>query len=1062
MSRTGEPDISLAESADEANEDCEVVLTIDDEDEEDVALPQPAPINPLGTKTKKMDSSQSPTQSNDGRSYEQYFPRASPQSRGALIAEDAEHPTLRTQSTQRDRSLAEDDTGAVVFNIDDQPATHLEHNSLVSELAEASPMVDLGLNSRRRTFALAAAIAQGEDYAPETPVVSHNPFDGYNRAQLVPTSQLFKATQFSSAFRGADSPTSSRPSPADFPHNSISPNPISSPLKARGLRSSPSAVAVTSPWVDDLATPIPHHHEVSKTRPTPDAKGVYVPMRRSQERRSSPLAPSESGSVELSDDDDDDPIERRRRVLSRKKASLERLTSIQFSRTPKAEKIEVPSTNLKKQTKKSRTPTKHRDQHHGSTMSQGDMQIEDMIEDSQNATAKSTKNHMVGVGEDLTQSTQGEPMRPPEGTIMRSSTNDGRPRTSNGRRKIPGLRTKSTDSSLANRETIPETSPVQKQQSQAALDPQETSAVSLPSTLGLVPSSGHAALTVAEPTRDVPASSVTEFMPPVTDSTVTPAASTRPASLEFSSSAAAPEIIEEQPGSSQVLPSIHPDRSPALPSILRDLAAQDTPAHDTLGLQSSPPAPAFSTRSKKRQYDAFLEPRAPTVSPITEPPHTVQRPQGSVSGSPLSSLASTPEVSQTVTAPVTVDSMSTGAEGHDVESPVVAKNKRRRGPDGLPRLLTLSTTESLRSSTRLNRRKQPSDSDDELAGSPGSTPTFEQSLRMPPRKSISRLSRTSTRDLQSARESSTGPQRPAKLFDGMAFAVSFQAKKPGETAEQQEERMEFAKNLQKRIIQAGGKLLTDGFDQLFEVPRPRTASVSPASSASTQPDEEIRLKSSARNIGFTALIADGHSRKVKYMQALALSLPCLAPRWITTCLERDEIVDWTPYLLCAGQSTFLGGAYRSRILTPYAADTARLSEIVKSRAQLLKDDNVLLVMKKSDNVRKGPYVFLARILGASLCQVYSLEEARKKMKQVEALGQPFDWVYVDDKVDKGELFEAEGSTANSKKRKSRGGDQITDDTAANEPPKRIRTLSDELVIQSLILGRLIGDGEMEE
>lgn len=1016
---------------------------------------RPQPTSPLAAPARKMDSSQSPTQSNDARSYEQYLPRSSQQGRTALHADDAEHPTLNTQSTQHDqRSLADDDTGAVVFNFDDPAATYPEHNSLISEVA--SPLVDVGSLTRQRgTFARAAQISQTDDLPPETPAVSKNPFGGNNRVQLVPTSQLFKATQYSSAFRGA-SPTSSRPSPNDFPHDSISPNPISSPLKARGLRSSPTAGALSSPQVlqatDEQATPLNSYTEDRlgpgprygplKTRSAPEPIGVYVPMRQSQERRSSSVVASDSGSVELSDDDDD-PIDRRRRVQSKKKASLERLTPIQFSRTPKTEKVEVPSTNTKKR-KKSRTEAeKYVDQCYGRNLSDDDTQVEERVEDSQGQPAITNKP-IILEDQDLTQSTQGEVMGPPDGTIMRSSTVSAPPRTSQGRKK-PGLRTKNTDSSL-----VPETSPVRKERSQYFTTPGATPGAT-PSTLALAASSNNAVVAssgVEKDLPDAPASSVTEFVPQVVASIESLTGGVRPASPGFTSPVREPEVGEENDRS-----------SPDLPSILPELTAQNVRS-----LPSSPPAPAFSTRSKKRQYDAFLEPKAPTISPITEPPLT-ERIDQNASMSTLSSLSTTPTVSQATTAPATEESVATAVRRRaDVESPVVAKNKRRRGAEGLPRLPILSTTESLRTSTRLSRQQR-SVSTDELARSPSSTPTFEQSLRAPTRLSATRLSRVSTRDLQSARELSTSVQRPGKLFEGMAFAVSFQAKKPGENPEQQAERMEFAKALEARIIQAGGKLLSGGFDELFEASPVKSAGTSPVSSSSSQAEEEVKLTSSARNIGFTALIADGHSRKVKYMQALALGLPCLAPRWITTCLDREEIVDWAPYLLCAGQSAFLGGAYRSRNLAPYDATTARLSEIVQSRAQLLKDDRILLVMKKSEHIRKGPYVFLARILGASLCRVHSIEEARGKMKQMEALRQPFDWVYVDDKVDKGELFEADGYVGpNSKKRKSRGGNNQTTggSEGASKPPKKIRTLSDELVIQSLILGRLIADGEMED
>lgn len=211
-------------------------------------------------------------------------------------------------------------------------------------------------------------------------------------------------------------------------------------------------------------------------------------------------------------------------------------------------------------------------------------------------------------------------------------------------------------------------------------------------------------------------------------------------------------------------------------------------------------------------------------------------------------------------------------------------------------------------------------------------------------------------------------------------------------------------------------------------------------------------------MGFTALIADGHSRKVKYMQALALGLPCIAVRWVMTCLDRHELVDWAPYLLSAGQSAFLGDAIRSRTLTPYDAATARLADIVGRRDKFLEGSRILAVVKKALESRKMAYVFLARVLGASLSRVYSVEEAKAEMKAAEDSGRPFDWVYVDGKPDEDALFAAGPGPgpAGGKKRKR------TAAVAAERPVKRVRTLSDELVIQSLILGRLIEEGELEE
>ncbi|KAK0739281.1 hypothetical protein B0T21DRAFT_362307 [Apiosordaria backusii] len=195
------------------------------------------------------------------------------------------------------------------------------------------------------------------------------------------------------------------------------------------------------------------------------------------------------------------------------------------------------------------------------------------------------------------------------------------------------------------------------------------------------------------------------------------------------------------------------------------------------------------------------------------------------------------------------------------------------------------------------------------------------------------------------------------------------------------------------------------------------------------------------------------------MQALALGLPCIAPRWVTMCLDKNELVDWSPFLLCAGQSAFLGDAIRSRSLTPYDPATARLAEVVSQRTKLLQGSRILAVVKKSVESKKMAYVFLARALGASLTRAYSVDEAKVAVKAAEEAGQPFDWVYVDGKSVEQALFSTGSTTGGNKKRKR--ASMPAPGAEASEPPlKKIRTLDDELFIQSLILGRLIEEGEM--
>jgi hypothetical protein len=126
------------------------------------------------------------------------------------------------------------------------------------------------------------------------------------------------------------------------------------------------------------------------------------------------------------------------------------------------------------------------------------------------------------------------------------------------------------------------------------------------------------------------------------------------------------------------------------------------------------------------------------------------------------------------------------------------------------------------------------------------------------------------------------------------------------------------------------------------------------------------------------------------------------------------------------------------------------------------------VLRKKDESQKMAYVFLARVLGASLSRVYSMDEAKRHLKASEDAGHPYSWVYVGDTMAvRADLFSDGASLASlpstaltatkKRKRQSEAGSSLM-----SPPLKRIRTLSNELVIQSLILGRLLEEEEMKD
>lgn len=884
---------------------------------------------------RKMDSTQS-TQSNAGRSYDRYFHPVSPVPTSSSTRAPRSAKPAITSSPERG-VLNNHDTGAVRFDFPNAAGT----NKIVSPGQDDSGFVDFGSLTHFPHVGSQMPDQSPPEKFPETPGPPQNPFR-HSRSQLLPTSQLFRGTQFSSPIKLA-SPTSSRPSPADFHGNSISPNPvISSPLKARGLRSSPTVVPTSSPDIlpgttssrlnDRASSPVntgstrnplvpeSSHDDLPRKRSIPEPMSTYEPMRKSQERRSTSEVRSDPVSSG-EDDDRYDSMARRMKVKSKKEAALKQLTAINFPRPLRPDDVEVPSTSQR------RRPSQAEEyiaQCHGTNVAEHTSGGTDAVREPQEGPLHIVQDH-VG-DEDSTQSDVEEEAAPVAEPTP--STAPELPRSSTI--SADHLVQNSGIEGMSNGDAIPETSPTGRR----------------------------------------------------------------------------PEVgVEEAP---VVEPPVFPKLTPNFPS--------------------SPPA--FSTRSRKA--------RAGTVSE-REPSST----------STLSNLTSTPQLpsSNPVTTITGPTGSPTGSTIVASSSPALAQTKRRDVRHKASKLKTAST-ESLRHSTRLGRRG--SSSTDELSRSLSATPTFEQSLRASrlfvPR-STSRPGRAAMKLLPT--------QRDQKLFESMAFAISFQSRKPGESNEQYNGRMDFSTMVQKRVKQAGGRILENGFDELFEALPMGTPSSSPASTPGAEP--EINLTPEGCSTGFTALIADGHSRKVKYMQALALGLPCVATRWVTACLDRNELVDWTPYLLCAGQSAFLGDAIRSRSLSPYNASTARLPDIISQRAKLLEGSRILAVVKKALEGRKMAYVFLARVLGASLTRVYSIEEAKVEMKAAEDSGSPFDWVYVGGKPDEDALFATDPVGGKKRKRAT-----TATSFAAERPLKRIRTLSDELVIQSLILGRLIEDGEMGE
>ncbi|KAL8793309.1 MAG: hypothetical protein Q9195_004086 [Heterodermia aff. obscurata] len=250
------------------------------------------------------------------------------------------------------------------------------------------------------------------------------------------------------------------------------------------------------------------------------------------------------------------------------------------------------------------------------------------------------------------------------------------------------------------------------------------------------------------------------------------------------------------------------------------------------------------------------------------------------------------------------------------------------------------------------------------------------------------------------------------------------------------------------IINNGGQLLSEDFSELFHVP-----SLNPPSPSKRSPkrdtDSTFHLTPAASQKGFTCLLADKHCRMAKYIQALALGIPCLSSRWVQDCLTSHSILPWQPYLLAAGESTFLHGAIRSRILPPIDPLSATLADIVDARPRLLADANVLLIMERGEEDTMRSHPLLSHALGArKVSRAATMGDAARMLAEGDG-EEGWDWVYSHDKEERVERGLFGRGSGVGKKRKRGGGEG---------EGRRTRVVGNEFVIQSLILGRLVEGG----
>jgi hypothetical protein len=275
-----------------------------------------------------------------------------------------------------------------------------------------------------------------------------------------------------------------------------------------------------------------------------------------------------------------------------------------------------------------------------------------------------------------------------------------------------------------------------------------------------------------------------------------------------------------------------------------------------------------------------------------------------------------------------------------------------------------------------------------------------------------------------------------------------------------------------RAIKAnGGRILEQGFHELFDTESIElTASQSRRTSVSALEGADVlTLKDDSKKLGFVALITDSHSRSTKYLQALALNVPCLHLRWVNDSLSASHALSFARYLLPAGLSKYLdpNGIVRSRAMRIYdpSSEDVSFDKIFHDRDLLLQSQSVLLVTGKSKKEieKRQPFVFLTHALGASnVGRCADLAAATQLLAQ----GQ-WDWVYVDSDQSSiadaaAELFgtgapakSTKGSFKKGKKRKRDDGEAEELVAKGEIAGRKVRVASAEFVIQSLILGALV-------
>jgi hypothetical protein len=184
-----------------------------------------------------------------------------------------------------------------------------------------------------------------------------------------------------------------------------------------------------------------------------------------------------------------------------------------------------------------------------------------------------------------------------------------------------------------------------------------------------------------------------------------------------------------------------------------------------------------------------------------------------------------------------------------------------------------------------------------------------------------------------SRQLSTSPRYIRKgtslIFQNMVFAISLRSS------------TETKEMLTRSIVGNSGHVVEDGFHEMFVSPQ--------------DVNGDLVLHSEWENTIFCAVIAEAYSRKAKYVQALALGVPCLSSRWIESCIKQvlppiipnhkqNRVVDWKSYLLPSGDAEGLG--VKSMVIDPFITHEP-LSSRLKRRYLPFLNGKVLIITSRN-------------------------------------------------------------------------------------------------------------------